>query len=1187
MAQFIPTDTLFNKQWYLLNTGQTGAGPGNNDLDITSVWPDYTGKGVKVAVYDDGVDFNHVDLKDNYDHSLDAIIDGSPSEAHPLDPSQVGGSSGFNALNAHGTTLAGIIAAESNGIGTVGVAFDSSIVGVYAPVTGVRGNGVTPSTELIQAMQQLKTYDVADFAAGGSQFLDGQASPNLQTFYAAIQSAATDGRGGLGTILLNATHNSGPGFGGVDGNGSGFDANRFYIHVGGVQDTGDVVQYVTRGANMLVSGFTGPPVAPGSNSPHNIETTDISGSDGITSGDYTDTNGTSAASPQIAGVAALMLQANPNLGWRDVQTIFSLSAHHTGSAIGAPTLDPSETDPWEFNGADNWNGGGRHYSIDYGYGIANAHDAVRMAETWSMTGSPAATSANEATPSVTINSGGLAIPDNTGSSVTLHFNVTNNIRVEEVRLNLGVTHSRIQDLTITLTSPDGTTSKIFNPVSSEAGTGNSVTSWAFLSEEFRGELTQGDWKVVITDHVSGNTGTLGQSTLQLFGSSNIANSRYTYTDEFAQYGSLAGRDVITDIDSGNDTINAAAVTSNSTIDLNAGAISTIAGKPVTIALGSSIENAIGGDGDDTLTGNSLDNILAGGRGTNTLDGGSGDDTAAFLQSHDKYTIQRVGNTIVVTGTESKDTLTNIEHLKFSDITLDSTNLFAPQITSNGGSSTANTSVAENTTAITTVVATDQDPGTTLAYSIVGGADQGKFQINPTTGALSFISAPDFENPTDADHNNSYLVTVRASDGTLTADQAITVNVTNVNEAPHITSDGGGDTANVSVPENSTAVTIVVAADPDAGNTISYSIVGGDDQGKFTIDASTGALSFVSAPDFENPGDANHDNSYLVTVRASDGSLVDDQSITVNVTDVNETPKTVHWTASIDVAPHPAGWSPAGIGDFNHDATSDLAWFNPASGDLDLWELANGQWSASSDVGPHPAGYQPVGFGDYNHDGTSDVLWFNPTTRDVDLWEMSDGKWAASVSVGPHPAGYTPSGTGDFNGDGTSDVLWYNPTTRDVDIWEMSNGHWAASSGVGSHPTGYQPSVIGDFNGDGTSDIAWFNPTTGDVDIWKMANGNWAGSVSLGAHPAGYQPLAAADLNHDGISDIVWYNPTTNDVDVWLLNNNGQWSASVSLGAHPAGAVPVGVGDFDHNGVPDLMWRDTTTGHIDNWMLAFS
>jgi hypothetical protein len=149
-----------------------------------------------------------------------------------------------------------------------------------------------------------------------------------------------------------------------------------------------------------------------------------------------------------------------------------------------------------------------------------------------------------------------------------------------------------------------------------------------------------------------------------------------------------------------------------------------------------------------------------------------------------------------------------------------------------------------------VTATDPD-GTTLSFTISGGADAAKFAINASTGALSFIAAPNFEAPTDSDGNNSYLVTVRASDGSLFDDQAITVNVTNANEAPIITSNGGGDTATVAIAENTTPVTTVTATDPD-GTTPSFTISGGADASKFAINASTGALSFVTAPNFEAP-----------------------------------------------------------------------------------------------------------------------------------------------------------------------------------------------------------------------------------------------------------------------------------------------------------------------------------------------
>ncbi|MCW3108497.1 MAG: Cadherin domain protein, partial [Segetibacter sp.] len=205
---------------------------------------------------------------------------------------------------------------------------------------------------------------------------------------------------------------------------------------------------------------------------------------------------------------------------------------------------------------------------------------------------------------------------------------------------------------------------------------------------------------------------------------------------------------------------------------------------------------------------------------------------------------------------------------------------SPAITSNGGGSTANISIAENATAVTTVTATDANP---ITYSIAGGADQAKFSMN-VSGALTFSAAPDFESPADADANNTYIVIVRASDGFNNKDQTITVTITNVNDnPPAITSNGGGNNATVSVPELTTAVTKVTATDADAGTTIIYSISGGADAGKFDINSSTGDLTFKTAPVYLVPTDADANNSYLVTVRASDGTFNDDQAITVNVT----------------------------------------------------------------------------------------------------------------------------------------------------------------------------------------------------------------------------------------------------------------------------------------------------------------
>jgi Ca2+-binding RTX toxin-like protein len=204
---------------------------------------------------------------------------------------------------------------------------------------------------------------------------------------------------------------------------------------------------------------------------------------------------------------------------------------------------------------------------------------------------------------------------------------------------------------------------------------------------------------------------------------------------------------------------------------------------------------------------------------------------------------------------------------------------SPTITSE-----AKYNVAENTMAVTTVTATDPDAGTALSYSISGGADAAKFSINASTGALTFLASPDFEAPTDAGINNIYDVQVSVSDGVnAPVAQDIAVTVTNVNESPAITSG-----AAFNVAENSTAVTTVTATDSDAGATLIYSISGGADAAKFSINSSTGALTFLAAPDFETPTDAGLNNIYDVQIRVTDGVTPVIQNIAVTVTNVDET-----------------------------------------------------------------------------------------------------------------------------------------------------------------------------------------------------------------------------------------------------------------------------------------------------------
>ena len=224
------------------------------------------------------------------------------------------------------------------------------------------------------------------------------------------------------------------------------------------------------------------------------------------------------------------------------------------------------------------------------------------------------------------------------------------------------------------------------------------------------------------------------------------------------------------------------------------------------------------------------------------------------------------------------TVTNVNELPTNE---------APSITS-----TAIVDAAENQTAVLDVQSSDPDGETEngggLTYGLSGGADQALFLINAATGVLTFNAAPDFETPADVGADNVYNVQVTVTDGGgLTGVQDIAVTVTNVNEAPSITS-----TAIVDAAENQTAVLDVQSSDPDGetenGGGLTYGLSGGADQALFLINAATGVLTFNAAPDFETPADVGADNVYNVQVTVTDGGgLTGVQDIAVTVTNVNE------------------------------------------------------------------------------------------------------------------------------------------------------------------------------------------------------------------------------------------------------------------------------------------------------------
>ena len=269
-----------------------------------------------------------------------------------------------------------------------------------------------------------------------------------------------------------------------------------------------------------------------------------------------------------------------------------------------------------------------------------------------------------------------------------------------------------------------------------------------------------------------------------------------------------------------------------------------------------------------------------------------DDADGTADRSEIYIYDASGNRVRTDFDDNNDG--TIDRVEFHDSTpTDNTPIdTTPTDTTPVFTSAAAVSVAENQTAAYTAVATDAD-GDALSYSL-SGTDAALFTINPATGAVSFIAPPDFETPGDAGGDNVYDIVVTASDGTRSAEQAVAITVTNVNDnTPSLTSPDSAD-----VEENQRLAYTAQAADAD-GDDLSYSL-SGTDAALFTIDPNTGAVSFIEAPDFEEPGDAGGDNVYDIVVTASDGTRSAEQAVVITVTNVNDNIPSFTSSGSADV-----------------------------------------------------------------------------------------------------------------------------------------------------------------------------------------------------------------------------------------------------------------------------------------------
>ncbi len=305
-----PTDPYFPKQWHLCNTGQTGGTPGA-DIRAPEAWEITTGDpNIVIAVLDCGVDTKHPDLINN----LVAGYDFIENDPFP-DPAPV-----WAGINAHGTMCAGLIAAQgNNAMGVTGVTWNCTVMPIR--VGNVHADGsysFTTSADSATAIRWAAAHG-ADIVSN-SWFAYASTQPIMYSAIVDITKAGGIGRSGRGCVFVSAGHNL---------NTSVYYPARYseVIAVGATDDTDRRWAYSNYGPalDLMAPGGPYPPGSAGVT----IWTTDIAGNAGGP-GDYAEFGGTSASTPIVAGVAALILSVEPNLTNDEVRHFLERSAKDLG-----------------------------------------------------------------------------------------------------------------------------------------------------------------------------------------------------------------------------------------------------------------------------------------------------------------------------------------------------------------------------------------------------------------------------------------------------------------------------------------------------------------------------------------------------------------------------------------------------------------------------------------------------------------------------------------------------------------------------------------------------------------------------------------------------------------------------------------------------------------------------------------
>ncbi|CAF0883079.1 unnamed protein product [Adineta steineri] len=448
-------DKYFPEQWYLQNKGQLNT-PENHDINVVPAWSaGYSGRGVLISIVDDGLDHAHQELRDRYQARFSYDLNDLNDTEHDPSPNMdVAG-------NNHGTECAGAAVAKANNeICGAGVAFNSDISGIRI-LDG-------PITTLLEARAlTLFANDTDIKSASWGPTDDGtkmEAPRDLTN--AALDYGVTHGRSGRGLLYIWASGNGGASD--DDCGADGYVSHHNVISIGSINHMGKSTYFSEFCPSTMAVAYTGGRHSRTSYEdtiPVGVITSDIQG------GCTKNFAGTSSAAPIAAGVYALVLEANPQLGYRDLM-------HITARTARIPNLD--ETDDWIINGA------GYHVSDKFGFGVLDAGQMVALAQNWT-----------NVLPryECIFNYTGDNVKLNIDDTIEIPIDVENCINIthmEHVVARVSYDFHRRGDVKLTLTSPSKTPSEVLSYRSNDASH-KGIRNFPFLTNHNWDEHPVGRW----------------------------------------------------------------------------------------------------------------------------------------------------------------------------------------------------------------------------------------------------------------------------------------------------------------------------------------------------------------------------------------------------------------------------------------------------------------------------------------------------------------------------------------------------------------------------------------------------------------------------------------------------------------------------------------------------------------------